>query len=217
MVGSDDIPADVMNLRASIVESRDGQSHEWMVKTSVDADRYRLIIDAVAPRLIIETGTFNGRSALWFQRQAPEATVITIDIDGVARVTEPVYEAAHRLGVRFYDGDSVQWGPRLQAQFGEDRNYQPVLVSLDSDHTASHVYAEMVAYAPLVTVGSYLVVEDTIVRYLPDEFIHYGNSSPWDAVDQFLNERDDFVVDTGVEALHDTTQFPSGWLRRTRR
>lgn len=42
-----------------------------------------------------------------------------------------------------------------------------VLVSLDSNHTHEHVFAELNAYADLVTVGSYCIVFDTVVEDLP--------------------------------------------------
>ena len=44
---------------------------------------------------------------------------------------------------------------------------QRVLVCLDSNHTHEHVLAELEAYAPLTTVGSYCVVFDTVVEDMP--------------------------------------------------
>ena len=38
-----------------------------------------------------------------------------------------------------------------------------VLVLLDSNHTKAHVLAELEAYAPLVSVGSYLVATDGVM------------------------------------------------------
>ena len=42
--------------------------------------------------------------------------------------------------------------------------YKKILVCLDSNHTFEHVFAELEAYAPLVSIGSYCVVFDTIIK-----------------------------------------------------
>ena len=42
-----------------------------------------------------------------------------------------------------------------------------VLVSLDSNHTHAHVFAELNAYAHLVSFGSYCIVFDTVIQDLP--------------------------------------------------
>ena len=74
-----------------------------------------------------------------------------------------------------------------------------VLVCLDSNHTHEHVLRELEQYAPLVSVGSYCVVFDTIIEDMPKGFF---NDRPWDvgnnpktAVWAYLEEHDEFVID----------------------
>ena len=85
------------------------------------------------------------------------------------------------------------------------------MVILDSAHTKAHVLAEMRAYAPMVTVGSYLLVEDTNVNghpVAPD----FG-PGPMEAVEAFLTETDEFERDPSREKF--LLSFnPGGWLRR---
>lgn len=198
----------MIDLTGSIEEQRSGQHAEGCVKTESDLERYRLIIAEVHPELIIECGTFSGKSALWFSQFAD---VITMD-------THPqVDEATRREAgqkVLWLRGDSVD--PSMVG-FCSDCAYQKrTLVILDSDHSAAHVLAELEGYSPLVTPGSYIVVEDGIVRWLPDELAPVGpyEGSPLDAVETFLNSCEDFEIDMGIEDRFPTTQFPSGWLKR---
>ena len=85
------------------------------------------------------------------------------------------------------------------------------MVILDSDHTRDHVLRELELYAPLVTPGSYLVVEDTNINGHPvaPEF----GPGPMEAVEAFLETTDEFEVDRAREKLM-LTFNPSGYLRR---
>ena len=76
-----------------------------------------------------------------------------------------------------------------------------------------HVVEELRAYAPLVTPGSYVVVEDTCVNghpVLPD----FG-PGPMEAVAEFLRDNGDFEVDRTKEKFLMTFN-PGGFLKRVR-
>jgi cephalosporin hydroxylase len=84
------------------------------------------------------------------------------------------------------------------------------MVILDSDHSKEHVLAELRAYAPLVTTGCYLIVEDTAATPIltPD-----AGPGPREAVEEFLRESPLFTVDGQCEKFLMTWQ-PGGYLRR---
>ncbi len=51
------------------------------------------------------------------------------------------------------------------------------MVCLDYNHTEEHVFDDLTIYPPLVSVGSYCVVFDTIVEHLPADYMPGGR--PW--------------------------------------
>ena len=78
--------------------------------------------------------------------------------------------------------------------------------------------AELKAYAPLVSVGSYCVVFDTLVQDMPIEFSKdrpWGkDNNPKTAVWEYLKENDNFVIDKDIENKILITVAPSGYLKR---
>jgi cephalosporin hydroxylase len=87
----------------------------------------------------------------------------------------------------------------------------PVMVILDADHSRDHVLSELRVFAPLVTSGSYLIVEDTNINGHP-VFEEFG-PGPYEAVEEFFLENDDFEVDESCH-LYYVTQNPRGYLKR---
>ena len=85
------------------------------------------------------------------------------------------------------------------------------MVILDSDHRLDHVYNELLCYSPLVQTGDYLIVEDTNINGNP-AFPDYG-PGPMEAVDHFLSENREFIVDRRCERFMMTLN-PRGYLRR---
>jgi cephalosporin hydroxylase len=174
------------------------------IKTREDLDRYAHVIERTCPLLLIETGTWLGASARWFAGRVPE--VWTIDC-----ATHPERWEGN---VAFIAADSSD--PDLLRRF---RPMVRTMIVLDADHHTEHVARELVLWAPFVTPGCYLVVEDTILRYVkddPDMARIYEGQDPLAAVEAFLttDEGQHFVQDRNVEGMFAAGQFPGGWLKR---
>jgi cephalosporin hydroxylase len=95
-----------------------------------------------------------------------------------------------------------------------------VLVCLDSNHTHEHVLAELEAYAPLVTPGSYCVTFDTIIEDLPRDAFP---DRPWDhgdnpktAVWAFVEKHREFEIDRQIDNKLLISVAPEGYLKRVR-
>jgi cephalosporin hydroxylase len=99
-------------------------------------------------------------------------------------------------------------------------NYSRVLVCLDSNHTHDHVLAELQAYAPLVSKGSYCVVFDTVVEDMPKEMFPDRPWGPGDnpktAVWEWLKTHPEFEIDKSIQHKLLITVAPDGYLRRIR-
>ena len=177
-------------------------------KCPLDLWIYQELIHEVQPDLIIEAGTAFGGSAYFLGDLCDtlgSGQVVSIDIH-----LEP--DLPQHPRVTYLEGSSVD--PQIVSQVaGRVPPGGTVLVILDSDHAQAHVVAEMQAYSPLVTAGSYVVVEDTNVHGHPA--LPSFPAGPMEAVQQFLAGTDEFVVDRSREKFL-TTFNPSGYLRRVR-
>lgn len=189
-------------------------------KNPFDLWHYQQVLVAMKPDLIIETGTLLGGSAFYFATLFDligKGRVITIDIDdgettlSREKVKPAKYRPAHpRIEyVKVSSTDPVIVAHAAKAAQGA----ATVLVILDSDHSQKHVYNELKAYAPFVTPGSYVVVEDGNVNGHP-VFPEHG-PGPFEAVHQFLAEEKNFEIDRASET-HFLTFNPDGWLKRLR-
>jgi cephalosporin hydroxylase len=177
-----------------------------VLKGPLDLWTYQEILYDVQPDLIIETGTYRGGSALFLASISDllrRGEVVTIDAarqDGRPR---------HRR-ITYLTGSSTS-DEILRQVRRRARGKSTVLVILDSGHGKDHVLAELQAYAPLVTPGSYLIVEDTNLNGHPVESDH--GPGPAEAVAEFLERNDAFVRDESREKFL-LTFNPGGYLHK---
>jgi cephalosporin hydroxylase len=171
------------------------------------------IITETAPDYIVETGTLNGGSALiWamvLEQVNPEGRVVTIDIKKPPQST--LDRKLFKERITFIEGSSTD--PAIVARIADMAKGKKVMVILDSDHSTEHVTAEMNAYAPMIQVGGYLIVQDTNVGGNP-VWPEYG-TGPMGAVEKFLKENDAFRTDESRERWL-VTFHPRGYLQRVK-
>jgi cephalosporin hydroxylase len=176
-----------------------------ILKSPLDCWVYQEIIHEQRPDLIIETGTDQGGSALFLASMCDvvgNGRVLSIDVRSAANVRHP------RLTLLVGDSTSATV---LESVRAARRGTARCMVILDSDHHADHVGRELRAYGDFVSVGSYMVVEDTNVNGHPVAPEH--GPGPFEAVHAFLAENGDFEIDASREKFL-LTFFPDGYLKR---
>jgi len=227
---------------------------QWMGRPIIqfpqDIVAMQELIWQVKPDLIIETGIAHGGSLIFsasmlelneycnsvehgeqVNPKRPKSRVLGIDIDirSHNRTAIELHPMANRIDM--IQGSSID--PSVINQVKEiARGYSRILLCLDSNHTHDHVLAELEAYAPLISVGSYCVVFDTIIEDLssnmfPDRPWGKGNN-PKTAVREYLRRLKEegrtamdgqplgFEVDKMIENKLLITVAPDGYLKRVK-
>lgn len=238
----------------SSLEDKYSYNFEWLSRPIIqypqDIVAMQELIWRIKPDLIIETGIAHGGSLIMSASMLvlldyceaveagktldPRAThrrVLGLDIDIRAhnRSAIEAHPMSHRIDM--IQGSSI--APEVIDQVHEiAKGYKKVLVFLDSNHTHEHVLAELEAYAPLTSQGSYCCVFDTVIEDLPEDSF---NNRPWGkgnnpktAVWEYMRRlRDEgrkatdgaplnFEIDKSIEHKLLITVAPDGYLKRIR-
>ena len=186
------------------------------------------LIWTLQPELIIETGIAHGGSLIFSASMLElnaacggpaDAKVVGVDIDIRAHNRKAIEAHPMFRRITMIEGSSV--APTVvDAVRAMAAGKKSVLVCLDSNHTHEHVLAELEAYAPMTTVGSYCIVFDTIVEDLPEALSFERPWGPGDnpktAARRFLADHPEFEIDHRVDAKILIGVAPHGYLRRVR-
>ena len=196
------------------------------------------LIWQIKPDLIIETGIAHGGSlilsasmlAMLDMSDAIEKgvtldpnhssrKVLGIDIDIRAHNRSAIESHPMTSRIEMIEGSSISEDTINQVKAFAS-GYKTVLVCLDSNHTHDHVLAELEAYAPLVSFGSYCVVFDTAIEDMPANFFHnrpWGpGNNPKTAVWEYLKSHSQFEIDKSVQNKLLLTAGPDGYLKRVK-
>lgn len=179
-----------------------------ILKCPLDLWLYQEILHKLRPSVIVETGTAFGGSALYLASMCDligTGRIITIDLE--PQPGRPEHPRITYVSASSTAPETIDMVKRETAGQG------PVLVILDSDHRMEHVARELELYHPLVTPGSYLIVEDTNLNGHPTSPA-FG-PGPFEALGEFLDGTRDFIVDPSREKFL-LTFNPKGFLKRVK-
>jgi cephalosporin hydroxylase len=196
------------------------------------------LVWSVKPDLVIETGIAHGGSLILsasllamldlcdsiemgekLDPRTSRRKVLGIDIDIRAHNRAAIEAHPMASRIQMIQGSSV--APEIIEQVhAVAADYSRVLVCLDSNHTHEHVLAELNAYAPLTSKGSYCIVFDTVIDDMPKEMFPDRPWGPGDnpktAVWEYLKTHSEFEIEKSIQHKLLITAAPDGYLKRVR-
>jgi cephalosporin hydroxylase len=224
---------------------------QWMNRPIIqypqDIQMMQELIMKVKPDLIIETGIAHGGSLLLsasmlalldlsnsiennenYDISNSQRKVLALDIDIREHNKKEILNNPFSKYIEMIEGSSVD--KKIIDQVRHiSKDYNKIMIFLDSNHTHEHVLAELKAYAELTSVGSYIVAFDTVIEYLPDNHLpnnsnpsvaearmYKKGNSPMSAVNEYLKNNDDFEIDFEIDNKLLISVAPRGYLKRVK-
>lgn len=197
-----------------------------IIQLPEDMVRMQEVIYSLQPDVIIETGVAHGGSLVFYAticKALGRGRVIGIDIEIRPHNRKAIESHSLADFITLIEGSSTDKSIISDVKSRVQKN-DKVLVILDSNHSRSHVLAELRAYAPLVTSGSYIVATDGIMYDLydvPRGEAGWADDNPMEAAIEFISEQPDFKIEQPEWLFNESqldkniTHWPGAWLRRS--
>jgi cephalosporin hydroxylase len=205
-------------------------SFTWMgrpiIQLPEDMVRIQEVIYGIKPDIIIETGIAHGGSLVFYAslcKTMGHGRVIGVDIEIRPHNRKAIEEHDLFSYITLLEGNSV--APVVLEQIRQSiKPNDTVLVLLDSCHQKQHVLQELESYSKFVTLGSYIVAMDGIMKHLKgasrtQEDWDWNN--PSDAVFEFLAQHPEFVEEKPKWKFNESllteenvTYWPNAWLKK---
>jgi cephalosporin hydroxylase len=167
---------------------------------------YQEIIDEVRPHWIIQTGDADGGMA-WFLASVCEMLDHgeVLSISRHPSTKRPQHPRLRTLTAAPHEPEALE---QVKEIVGDEPH---ALVILGSRTRRERTRKEFEAFAPLVPIGSYVVVEHTVLNGFPVD-ASFG-PGPHEALRRVMNVHDEFLADSTRER-HALTFNQGGFLRR---
>jgi cephalosporin hydroxylase len=205
------------DLRAGFVEafwnSLVWRSSSWLGHPiqvpATDLMIYQELLTKVRPDWIIETGTQSGARALFLASVCEllgHGHVVSIDV--TLNPKRPMHPR-----ITYVEGRAQEETTAQQVQEIVGESPRGLLIVASRPGSNIRIQREFEAYRDLVAVGSYAVIELTVVNGHP-VWPGFG-PGPFEAASQLIGRHSEFAVDTTMEK-YGLTFNPGGFLKRLR-
>jgi cephalosporin hydroxylase len=196
-----------------------------IIQLPEDMLRVQEVIYQVKPDVILETGVAHGGSLVYYAslcKSMGRGRVIGVDIE--IRPHNRAAIESHELAslITLIEGNAI--APDVVRKVESlIRPGEKVLVLLDSCHTHAHVTAELEAYHRFVSVDSYIVATDGIMRDVcdvPRGLADWQTDNPMTAATEFARRHPEFELAqphwpfNESELTNNVTHWPGAWMRR---
>ena len=196
-----------------------------LIQLPEDMVRLQEVIFSVQPDVIVETGVAHGGSLIFYAslcKAMGKGRVIGIDVEirshnRQALEAHPLYPL-----ITLIEGNSIDPEVVHSVKANIERD-QTVMVLLDSCHTKEHVAAELEAFGELVSVGSYIVAMDGIMKDLvgaPRTKPDWAWDNPQEAAKEFVAAHPNFIIEQPHFEFNEgtisepVTYWPNGFIKR---
>jgi len=193
-----------------IVESNKhsfGYQWEWcgvpIIRHPDDIVLQQEIMWELKPVRVVETGVARGGSlvlsATLMTMTDLQPRVLGLDIQILPHAIESLRRWTDNGQIELSECDSTSDTAVMRVKDFLGNISQPCLLVLDSNHSHEHVFRELEALAPLMPIGSTVIVADTIVEEMPENYYlnrPWGKgNNPYTATQEFLTSHPNFELD----------------------
>ena len=156
-----------------------------MQKNPFDYLLYQILIYEVKPDLIIEIGSYNGASALYYSDLLDlvgNGKVHSIDIEDHI---SPLAKGKSNI-IFFMNGYQ-------NYELNYTKEFKKIIIIDDGSHKYSDVLQALYKFSPIVNIGSYYIIEDGIITKLGLSKNYQGG--PLKESKYFLEKNENFEID----------------------
>ena len=178
------------------------------IKCPFDYIMYQMIVWKLQPDLIIEIGTSKGGTALYL------ADLLDITGKGEIHTIDIKKDELNPL-VKLHPRIKIFTGGYQEYDLKNANGFEIVIVIEDGSHTYNDTISAMLKFSQVVTLNSYMIIEDGIIDEL--KMKEKYNGGPLKAIQEFLSVNNRFTIDrTWCDMFGSNATFNvDGYLKKT--